>query len=135
MIENKEKSIVYVYTTCSNKEEAKKLCVSAIKEKLAIPTDYWVVNSTYPWDGVIKEINQYMIMFSTQMIVSEKLIKHLESIHPYLIPIITRSDTSMSNQQCRFWADSFFLNKSEFLTENELKAKKNSEETAYMKLK
>lgn len=135
MLEKEEKNIVCVYTTCSNKEEVDSLSISAIKEKLAISVDYWIINSIYPWNGVIKETNQYILMFSTQKGLSEKLIKHIESIHPYLIPVIARCDTSMINQQYGFWADSFLSNKDKYLTEKEFKIKKEEEENAYTKLK
>ena len=111
------------------------MSISAIKEKLAISIDYWVINSIYPWNGVIKEMGQYILMFSTQKSLSKKLIKHIESIHPYLVPVITSCDTSMSNQQYGFWANSFLSSKDEYLTEKEFKIKKGKEENAYMKLK
>ncbi len=135
MFGEKEKNIVCICTTCSSKEEVNTLSISAIKEKLAISVDYWAVNSIYPWNGAIKEMSQYILMFSTQRILSEKLIKHIESIHPYLVPVITRYDTSMSNHQYGFWADSFFTDINKYLTERELEIKKEEEENACVKLK
>jgi uncharacterized protein involved in tolerance to divalent cations len=135
MLEKEEKNIVCVYTTCSSKEEVQTLSISAIKEKLAISADYWMVNSMYPWNGVIKNTNQYILMFSTQKVLSEKLIKHIEVIHPYLVPVITRQDTSMTNSQYNFWTDSFLSSKDECLTEKEFKTKKEEKENACAKLK
>lgn len=134
-IEKESKDIVCVYTTCSSKDEAMNLGRTLIKEKLAISLDYWFINSMYPWEGVIRETNQYMLMFSTQRILSEKLIKHIESIHSYTIPVITMCDTSMTNKQYGFWAESLLINKDEYLTEKEFKIKKNKEEYSYERLK
>ncbi len=139
IIDKELKDIICVYTTCGSKEEAELIGLSAIKEKLAVSVDYWPVNSIYPWKGVIKNINQYMLMFSTQRMLSQKLIRHIEIKHSYTVPMITMCDLSATNQQYSFWAESTLINRAEYLTELEAKIKDELEEKSkeynYAKLK
>lgn len=81
-IDIKTKDIVFVYTICSNAEEARSLGISSVQEKLAISADYWIINSIYPWQGVLQEVGQYMLMLSTLKELSKNLIKHMSrNIH------------------------------------------------------
>ena len=120
-IESGLKDIVTIYTTCSSKEEIQALSISSLKEKLAVSVDYWTISSIYPWEGVIKEMTQFILMFSTQKGLSEKLINHIETMHPYSVPVITRCDTSKTNQLYNYWSEKFLLSKDEIFTEKEVK--------------
>lgn len=135
-VQKEVKEIVFVYTTCSNKEQARNLALSIIESKLAISVDYWLVNSVYPWKNVIQEIDQYMIMFSTEKSKSSDLIKQIESEHPYSIPMIVMLDTAITNHDYYFWVESTLSSKESYLTEKEYEKKKKEEQTAkYGKLK
>lgn len=122
-IEKKSKDIVFVYTICGSIEEAKFLGYSAIEEKHAISMDYWVINSIYPWQGVMKEVAQYMLMFSTQKNKSDKLIKHIEAEHKYKVPMIARCSTDMTNIAYSLWVDDTLEGIKKYITESELSNK------------
>lgn len=92
---------------------------SAIEEKLAISMDYWVINSVYPWQGVIREIDQYMLMFSTQKSLSEGLMKHIQAEHFYKVPMIVRCNTDMSNVPYSLWMDDTLKSEKKLITEIE----------------
>ena len=111
--------IVFVYTICSNKEEARMMGLLAIEEKLAISMDYWVINSIYPWQGVIEEVDQYLLMFSTQKQKSEELMKHIESKHSYKVPMITKCNTDMANMPYQLWVDDTLKNTDKYKTEED----------------
>lgn len=135
-VEKDEKNIVFVYTTCSSIEEAREIGLGAIKEKLAISADYWIINSIYPWKGVIQEIDQYMLMFSTERLLSDKLIKHIEAEHSYSVPMVVRCDVAITNQPYSFWVDNTLISKEEYITEEEYQLrKKQEEESRYGRLK
>jgi uncharacterized protein involved in tolerance to divalent cations len=126
-IDKEEKYIVFVYTTCPSVSEAREIGLSAIKEKLAISADYWIMNSIYPWSNVIQEGEQYMLLFATQKNLSDKLMKHIEAGHTYSVPVIVRSDISAANQPYTFWVDNTLGSKNEYLTETEDEIKKKNE--------
>ena len=79
-INKDDEDIVFVYTTCGSVKEARDIGFLAIEEKLAISADYWEMNSIYPWQNVIQEASQYMLVLTTEKIISSKLISFIESI-------------------------------------------------------
>lgn len=103
IIDKNSKDIVFVYTICSSLEEARDMGYGAVKNKLAISMDYWSVNSIYPWQNVIQEVEQYMLMFSTEKSLSQKLVKHIEAEHSYKIPMIVVTKTDMTNISYSSW--------------------------------
>lgn len=118
-IEKGAEDIVFVYTICGSIEEARNLGFLAIEEKLAISMDYWIINSIYPWQGVIKEIDQYILMFSTQKSKSEELMKHIESGHSYKVPMIVRCNTDVSSIPYQLWVEETLKNTDKYITEEE----------------
>lgn len=117
--------IVFVYTICGSIGEARDLGFSSIEEKHAISMDYWIIHSIYPWQGVIKEINQYMLMFSTKKGLSDNLIKHIESKHKYKAPMIARCNTDMTNISFNLWVDDTLKNTDKYITEEEAHPKED----------
>jgi uncharacterized protein involved in tolerance to divalent cations len=117
-------------------EEARDIGISAIKEKLAISADYWLINSIYPWNNVIQEGEQFMLMFATEKILSGQLMKHIEMEHSYSVPVIIRCDSLITNQPYHFWVDNTLTSKDSFITETEEEMKIRSEKGAnYERLK
>lgn len=121
------KNIVFIYTTCPSVQEAREIGLSAVNEKLAISADYWIINSIYPWRDVIQEGEQYMLMLATQKGLSEALMRHIEAGHSYSVPVIVRSDISMTNQPYSFWVDNTLGSKRDYITETEAEVKKKNE--------
>lgn len=126
-IQKNSKEIVFVYTTCSSKEEARSISLSAVNDKLAVSADYWIINSIYPWMNIIQEADQYMLMFATRKNLSEELIKHIETKHSYSVPVIAVCNTDMTSQSYSFWAENVLTNKEEYITETEAEIKKRNE--------
>jgi periplasmic divalent cation tolerance protein len=126
-VDKEEKNIVFVYTTCPNIIEARNIGLSAVKEKLAISADYWLINSIYPWMNVIQEGDQFMLLFATQKVLSDKLMKHIEAEHSYSVPVVIRTNISFANQPYTFWADNILAGKDEYITETEAEVKKKNE--------
>lgn len=135
-IEKNSKDIIFIYTTCPSITEARDIGLSAIKEKLAVSADYWLINSIYPWNKVIQEGEQYMLMFATQKVLSDTLMKHVEMEHSYSVPVIIKCDTLITNQPYHFWVDNTLTNKDEYmtLTEEDM-IKKREKSSNYERLK
>lgn len=126
-VDKNDKNIVFVYTMCPSVNEARQIGLSAVNEKLAISADYWIINSIYPWNNVIQEGEQYMLMFATQKHLSDRLMKHIETEHSYSVPVVVRTDISMANQPYTFWVDNTLTSKNEYITETEDEIKKKNE--------
>jgi uncharacterized protein involved in tolerance to divalent cations len=135
-VEKESKDIVFVYTTCPSLEEVRDIGLSAVNEKLAISADYWRMNSIYPWNNVLQEGDQYMLMFATQKALSYTLMKHIEMEHSYSVPVVIRCDTSMTNQPYNIWVDKTLSSKDEYITETEEEFRKRIEKGSnYERLK
>ena len=118
-ITQEPKNIVFIYTTCQSADEARSIGLAAIEERLAISADYWVIGSIYPWRGVIQDVEQYMLMLTTQKSLSERLIKYIEGLHSYSTPMITRLDTALINPNYTFWVESTLSAKDAYISEEE----------------
>jgi uncharacterized protein involved in tolerance to divalent cations len=127
-VEHESKNIVFIYTTCQSIDEARSIGLSVIDEKLAISADYWPIGSIYPWHGVIQDVEQYMLMLTTQKFLSEKLIKSVGAMHSYSTPMITRLDTALINPTYTFWADSTLHEREAYITEEEKQKRDEYEE-------
>ena len=135
-IEKGGEDIVFVYTICGNMEEARSMGYSAIREKLAISMDYWLINSIYPWQCVIHELSQYILMFSTHKDISNTLMKHIEAEHSYSVPMITRCLTDITNIPYSLWVENTLKSEEPYITETEEEAiKRRQEDTGFNKLK
>jgi len=124
-VEKGDEDIVFVYTICSNKAEARSMGLLAIEEKLAISMDSWIINSIYPWQGVVEEVDQYMLMFSTQKKKSDALVKFIEDEHSYKIPMIAKCQTNMTNMSYQLWVDDTLKNTDKYMTEEEAHPKED----------
>jgi periplasmic divalent cation tolerance protein len=129
------KDIVFIYTTCSSIEEARSIGLSSVNEKLAISADYWFIDSIYPWNGVVQEAEQYMLMLSTQKELSDELIKHIEVRHSYHVPMIARCDIPMTNHLYHSWVENTLTNKDEYISESEEREKEHAAEYKNSRLK
>jgi uncharacterized protein involved in tolerance to divalent cations len=118
-ITHEPKDIVFIYTTCHSADEARSIGLASIEERLAISADYWVIGSIYPWRGVIQDVDQYMLMLTTQKFLSEKLIKYVGALHSYSAPMITRLDTAMMNPTYNFWVENTLNGSETYITEEE----------------
>ncbi|MEA3399176.1 MAG: divalent-cation tolerance protein CutA [Patescibacteria group bacterium] len=128
-IEKENKDIVFVYTTCPNKDEAKSIGQAAIDKQLAVCADLWPINSIYLWQKVIQDVNQYMLMMTTQKSLGKRLIKFVSGIHSYKVPFVVECSTQVSNSLYHLWVDKTLKGKSGYVTEYQDKIlKKNKKQ-------
>ena len=124
-VEKGATDVVFVYTICGSIDEARSMGYSAIGEKLAISMDYWTIHSIYPWQSIIQEVDQYILMFSTEKSISYKLVKHIESEHSYEVPMIVVTDTDMTNVPYSLWMKDTLNSEEKYKTEEEAHPKKD----------
>ncbi len=128
IIDKDSKDIVFIYTTCPGAEVARSIATSAIEEKLAVCGDFWTIESVYPWQGVMEDVEQYMLVLTTDKGLAEKLMKFISGMHPYSVPMIACATTSMVNSTYKFWTDNTLNNRGDYITESEEKSKRESDE-------
>ena len=124
----KNNDIVFVYTTCRDEEEARGIAFDVIEKHLAACSDFWPIRSIYPWQGVIQEVDQCMLVLTTQKRLAASLMKHIEHIHSYSVPVIAECDVQIATQAYRFWIEETLERTGDFLTEEEARAKQKFED-------
>jgi len=123
-----EKRLVFIYTTCSDSKEARSLGFAALEEKLAICADFWPIESIYPWNGVIQDADQYMLVLTTQKDLSDKLIRFILGIHSYKIPVISESGAKIRNPAYSLWAERTLASNSDYISRDEARKRQKFEE-------
>jgi periplasmic divalent cation tolerance protein len=124
--------VVFIYTTCADKAEAKHLGFSAVEEKLAVCADFWPIESIYPWQNVVQNVVQYMVMFTTKKSLSEKLSNFIGGLHSYTVPMIAECDTVFTNSAYGVWADKTLRSDMDYISENDAYQNAiNNEEDGY----
>ncbi len=82
-------SILMVYCTTANVEEAKTIARTVVEKQLAaccniIPS----VSSVYCWKGEVKESSEVLLLIKTTQKMYEQLEKEIKMIHSYSVPEI-----------------------------------------------
>lgn len=82
-------SILMVYCTTANVEEAKTIARTVVEKQLAaccniIPS----VSSVYCWKGEVKESSEVLLLIKTTQKMYERLEKEIKMIHSYSVPEI-----------------------------------------------
>ena len=92
-----------IYTTTSNKEEAQKIGVTLVKERLAACSNIITnMNSIYWWEGEIERDTEAILLLKTLEEKVEKVISRVKEIHSYdnpciiALPVLNVSDSYLN---------------------------------------
>lgn len=94
-----KESILLVYCTVSNQDEAKTIANTLVEKNLAVCCNIIpAVNSIYCWKGEVEETNESLMLIKTTQKKYEQLEKEIKMIHSYSIPeiIATKLETGSS---------------------------------------
>jgi periplasmic divalent cation tolerance protein len=95
--------MIFVYLTCKNAAEAKKLAKTAIKKQLAICGNIFPITSVYPWKGKIKEHKESVLILKTFQKHYLHLRQELKNTHSYETPFIGKFEID-TNKEYDAWA-------------------------------
>ncbi|KKR04484.1 MAG: CutA1 divalent ion tolerance protein, periplasmic divalent cation tolerance protein [Candidatus Peregrinibacteria bacterium GW2011_GWC2_39_14] len=95
--------MVFVYITCASSEEAKKLAKILLEKKSAGCVNIFPIQSMYPENGSLKEVNEYAIIVKT----IDSRVQAVEDIvranHSYRSPFIGTLSLSRLNREYKEW--------------------------------
>jgi len=97
------KGFSLIYTTVSNKKEAKRISQILIKEKLAGCCNIFKIDSFYWWQGRVKENGEYGIFAKTKKSLTKRIIKKIKENHSYSVPCILSFDIKNGNKDFLNW--------------------------------
>ena len=95
--------MVFLYITCKNEEEAKKISHELIMQKAAACVNAHPIRSVYPEGGAVKDVSEIALIAKT----SESKIQHVEDIvralHSYKTPCVATFSLSRLNREYKDW--------------------------------
>lgn len=95
--------MIFIYTTCQNQEEARKIGKLIIEKKLAGCVNIWPIDSIYPWKGEIKEDDEAVLLIKTSEAKLQEIEDLIQSNHSYSIPCIASIDIHRINRPYKEW--------------------------------
>ncbi len=96
-------NIVIIQTTCSSKEEAKKIAKVLIVEKLAACVQMYEIDSFYNWNNQFCCDNETLLNIKTIKANFEKIKSKILELHSYDLPEIIQLDiTNASEEYLKF---------------------------------
>jgi periplasmic divalent cation tolerance protein len=95
--------MVFIYSTCRDLEEARKLSKLIVEKKIAACVNMWPIESCYTWEGALKCENEHALLIKT----SESKVQDIEDIiqenHSYSTPVVATVDVRRVNRAYKEW--------------------------------
>ena len=80
---------IVIFTTCTNKEEAKRIATGLIKNKLVACVNIVdKIESFFWWQGKIDTASEVLLIIKSKKTKLAKIIKLVKSLHSYVVPEI-----------------------------------------------
>ena len=95
--------MVFIYTTCKDLEEAKKISKLIIENRLGACVNIWPIGSYFREDGDIKGTNEVALFIKTMETKMSKIEELISSNHSYSVPCIAALDVCKMNAPYREW--------------------------------
>lgn len=95
--------MVFIYTTCANMEEARKLGTMMVEQKVAACVDMWPIHSIYEWEGKVTDHEEAMLRVTTLEARLQMVDQIISKNHSYSVPMIATVDVRRINPEYREW--------------------------------
>ena len=95
--------MIFIYTSCADDAEAKKLGDLIIKKKMGACVDFWPTQSCYNWKGAFKCVSQTMLLIATFETKIEEVTELISKHHSYSIPMIAGVDVRRISRPYKEW--------------------------------
>jgi periplasmic divalent cation tolerance protein len=78
----------WVYVTCTNGAEARKIAILVLKKRLAACVNMFPVRSVYWWHGKLEHADEVAMVLKTRSGCLKPLIAEISKAHSYDVPCI-----------------------------------------------
>ncbi len=95
--------MVFIYSTCQNVEEARKLSKLIVERKIAACVNAWPIESCYTWEGKMKCENEYALLIKTNESKVQDVEDLIQQNHSYSTPIVAAVDVRRVNRAYKEW--------------------------------
>ena len=96
-------SLCWVYLTCKNEAEARRLARLALEKRLAACANIFPVSSLFWWGGAVRGSREAAVIFKTRASLEKRLVSELERAHSYDVPCIDSLPVLGMNGSCARW--------------------------------
>ena len=95
--------MIFIYITCKDKKEAKKIGFSLVKNKLASCVNIFPIESIYRWQGKIVQEKEAVLIVKTLKKNFKKIEKEVKKLHSYSLPCILEIPIKRGNKEYLEW--------------------------------
>jgi len=97
--------MIFIYTICKNKKEAKKIGLVLIKKKLAACCNIFPIESIYRWNKKIVKDKEAVLIVKTLKKNFRKVEKEVKRLHSYTVPCILEIPLTQGSEDYLNWAE------------------------------
>lgn len=96
--------MIYIFWTCRDREEAKKIARSLLDKRLIACASIWPeVESIYRWEGKIEEGKEAKVILKTEARHFEAICQLIRKEGSYEVPEISQIQVTKANPQYASW--------------------------------
>ncbi len=95
--------MVFVYTTCRDAAEAKKLGRSMVEKRLAACVNITPIESIYEWEGKVVDDQEAVLLIKTSEPKVAALEELIEKNHSYATPLVGMVEVRRVNRRYKEW--------------------------------
>lgn len=95
--------MVFIYSTCRDLEEARRISKLIVEKRIAACVNMWPIESCYTWEGALKCESEHALLIKT----NESKVQDIEDIiqenHSYSTPVVATVDVRRVNRAYKEW--------------------------------
>ncbi len=95
--------MIFIYITCKDKKEAKRIGRCLVEKKLAVCVNYYPIDSIYWWEGKVVDDKEVVLIVKTVRKKFEKINKEIKKLHSYNTPFIGEIKLENVNKSYLSW--------------------------------
>jgi periplasmic divalent cation tolerance protein len=95
-------SLIFIYVTTAQQNEAKKIARHLLNDKLIACANIFPIESMYVWEGKIRDEAEYVLLLKTHQKNYTKITKEIEKMHSYKTACITKINVSPNKKYAKW---------------------------------
>ena len=95
--------MIFIYITCSNRKEAKRIGFVLVKKKLVACCNIFPIESIYWWQGKVIQDREVVLIAKTLKKNFKKVEKEVKKLHSYTVSCILEIPIRMGNPEYLKW--------------------------------
>ena len=97
--------MIFVYITCKDGEEARKIANHLLDNKLIACANIFPINSLYKWENKLEDTKEIVIIAKSVKEKFPEIEKQVKELHSYNVPCIVMVEVSKANKEYSDWVN------------------------------